>query len=371
MRWNDLSMSERAAIIQLGVKNGVTSLSNIKDAYNSYADGGQLHTKTYYYDKDIKGWRDKDNNIIGGGIYVTLPDGKKVHLNTDGTVSKINKYGYIGEEATNDPSNIEGRNSLKRHIRKEIVNQDLPYAKRNYKKKDLDVRDNLFSELLRVGFNRDQANALLMNSSDESEFIIDREQVGGGAKGLFQFDKDERKAYERRYRDENGKVNWSISNQAEFLHNIMKEQSGKNTEVLHNYPNRLKPSERIIDGYYINDSNNKKWKKVPTDESYMSGFSLKDTIPYEDYIHRHKYAVKVNEGYKRLGKDKKGRDTGEGKVGGNTSRYTGLPLNHYIDIFMNSNEGDYTPEELSFMFMVGHEKAGRPHSPRFDTSILK
>lgn len=55
MSWNDLSMAERAAFIQLGVENGVTSLSRIKDIYNSsindkslqpnkFGDGGILDT---------------------------------------------------------------------------------------------------------------------------------------------------------------------------------------------------------------------------------------------------------------------------------------------------------------------------------------
>lgn len=40
MSWNDLSMAERAKYIQLGVSNGITNLSHIKDTYNSYAEGG-------------------------------------------------------------------------------------------------------------------------------------------------------------------------------------------------------------------------------------------------------------------------------------------------------------------------------------------
>lgn len=40
MSWNDLSMADRAKYIKLGVKNGITSLDNIRDAYNSYAEGG-------------------------------------------------------------------------------------------------------------------------------------------------------------------------------------------------------------------------------------------------------------------------------------------------------------------------------------------
>ena len=40
MKWNKLSMADRAKYIQLGVQNGITSLSIIRDTYNKYAEGG-------------------------------------------------------------------------------------------------------------------------------------------------------------------------------------------------------------------------------------------------------------------------------------------------------------------------------------------
>jgi GH24 family phage-related lysozyme (muramidase) len=38
--WKDLSMLERAALIKLGVDNGVYDVGKIKDSYNQYKDGG-------------------------------------------------------------------------------------------------------------------------------------------------------------------------------------------------------------------------------------------------------------------------------------------------------------------------------------------
>ena len=38
--WNDLSMADRAKYIKLAVQNKVTSLSDIIDTYNVYANGG-------------------------------------------------------------------------------------------------------------------------------------------------------------------------------------------------------------------------------------------------------------------------------------------------------------------------------------------
>ena len=41
--WKDLSMSERAAFIKLGVDNGVYDINEIRDSYNKYKDGGPIN----------------------------------------------------------------------------------------------------------------------------------------------------------------------------------------------------------------------------------------------------------------------------------------------------------------------------------------
>lgn len=41
--WNKLSMADRAKYIQLGIQNGVTDLSTIRNIYNTYAGGGQIN----------------------------------------------------------------------------------------------------------------------------------------------------------------------------------------------------------------------------------------------------------------------------------------------------------------------------------------
>lgn len=82
MSWNDLSMAERAAFIQLGVKNGVTSLSNIKDAYNSYANGGHKfrligeHSGTNYgeFDSEEEAREYMASNNMEQTFRETLPE---------------------------------------------------------------------------------------------------------------------------------------------------------------------------------------------------------------------------------------------------------------------------------------------------------
>lgn len=333
--------------ITSGIKNIVRTIKSPVKSIQRYG---------WAYNPKTKIWSNTNGQSMGRSLYAKLSNGKRVHFNSDGTVSEVNQYGYVGKAASSDPSNEEGRRSLSQHIREEIKNQSLPNSERNYSSNQLKVKDELYNELIKAGFNRDQAQALVMNSADESEFRPEIEQSKGGAKGLFQFDKDERNEFENIYNND-----WSIANQAKFLYDKMSEKAGKDTLALHKYKERLDREERIINGYFLPDSNTRKF--VPTDSSYMEGRLLTDSIPIEDRLHRRKYAVKINQGYKNK--------EGKSRISGNTSRYTGLPLNHYIDIFMSANNGDYTPEELSFMFMAGYEKAGKPHSTRLDTSILK
>lgn len=40
--WNKLSMKDKARVMQMAVQSGITNLADIKDAYNSYGDGGYI-----------------------------------------------------------------------------------------------------------------------------------------------------------------------------------------------------------------------------------------------------------------------------------------------------------------------------------------
>ena len=41
--WKDLSIQEKAALINIGVKNGLYDLEDIKNSYNKYAEGGPIN----------------------------------------------------------------------------------------------------------------------------------------------------------------------------------------------------------------------------------------------------------------------------------------------------------------------------------------
>ena len=54
MKWDKLSMAERAKYIQLGVSNGITDLNDIRKAYNKYQDGGLDYTYIGYFKSILK-----------------------------------------------------------------------------------------------------------------------------------------------------------------------------------------------------------------------------------------------------------------------------------------------------------------------------
>lgn len=43
--WNDLSLKEKADVMKIAIGNGIYNLSDIRKAYNEYAEGGDIHIK--------------------------------------------------------------------------------------------------------------------------------------------------------------------------------------------------------------------------------------------------------------------------------------------------------------------------------------
>lgn len=66
-KWNELSMSDRAAFISVAVKHGLTNMSDIHNLYNEYSDGGYLNnltTKPFSY-TPIPEVRYADGGLLG------------------------------------------------------------------------------------------------------------------------------------------------------------------------------------------------------------------------------------------------------------------------------------------------------------------
>lgn len=49
MKWSDLTLEEKAGVMNIAVNNGITNLSDIRKLYNSYAEGGNTD-KSYIED---------------------------------------------------------------------------------------------------------------------------------------------------------------------------------------------------------------------------------------------------------------------------------------------------------------------------------
>ena len=66
--WDKLSMADRAKYIKLAVQNGITSLGDIREAYNKYAEGGPTAVKR-------NGGKLNSNKYGGGSWIQSIMDG--------------------------------------------------------------------------------------------------------------------------------------------------------------------------------------------------------------------------------------------------------------------------------------------------------
>lgn len=89
MKWNDLPMAERAKYIQLGVKNGITNLDEIKNYYNSFEKD-----RNQFNPEDIVG-----NTLIDDNNYQLSPSQFNSDWDTDATIDYFNS-------AENSPVNL-------------------------------------------------------------------------------------------------------------------------------------------------------------------------------------------------------------------------------------------------------------------------
>lgn len=62
---------------------------------NKFGGGGKVVRYGLTYDPSIKGWRDKKDSVVGGGVRATLTNGKRVHFNTDGTVTDLDSPALV------------------------------------------------------------------------------------------------------------------------------------------------------------------------------------------------------------------------------------------------------------------------------------
>ena len=61
--WNELSMADKSDAIASAVRNGVTTLEDIRKAWDDYADSGYREDRGYREDSSYRGYRDNSENI--------------------------------------------------------------------------------------------------------------------------------------------------------------------------------------------------------------------------------------------------------------------------------------------------------------------
>lgn len=65
MNWSDLSMSQRSELMSIYLKNGITSLDEMKKHYNNFAEGGSIDNPPYkrYYATPQYGFSPENSDL--------------------------------------------------------------------------------------------------------------------------------------------------------------------------------------------------------------------------------------------------------------------------------------------------------------------
>lgn len=98
MGWNDLNTFSKARIMQLAVNSGITDLRAIRDAYNSYEDGGEkksLKEKVNSKIKDAAYKISTQEGVAGKGNASLIDIAKALLSKKDDAFVDDNKYAYI------------------------------------------------------------------------------------------------------------------------------------------------------------------------------------------------------------------------------------------------------------------------------------
>lgn len=139
-KWDDLSMREKAEMMRVAVSNGITTLPEIKQAYNEFAEGGAMPEAQ---PAENDGWS-MEGNLFGGGGYkpserikqrIAHYEGKAMTGATDPLSGKWAKNNSFESEAKNF------YNALPRDIREQVLSNP-------------ELADSLYSYSYNVGAGR-------------------------------------------------------------------------------------------------------------------------------------------------------------------------------------------------------------------------
>ena len=239
-RWNKLSIRDRAELMKTYLRSGVTRLSDMRDHYNKFANGGPLKDEYdnpdhYYdyitaekagnmYDPKTKHWSSRDSRT---GMILKNPK----HPTFDMAIREDMSSGYspyidssTGRYFTLNPEEY-ATSPYKPTLRRVNSFDDGGTLSStwdsNYIRKNRGNLDYLYNQHRRSGLTHNQAIALMSNYIVESGADPHMQQIGGGSgEGLIQFTDPSRKASLKEFQpihDFDGVLDPELQRQARYI----------------------------------------------------------------------------------------------------------------------------------------------------------
>lgn len=97
MAWNDLTLSDKARMIQLAVRSGITDLRDIQQVYNTYAEGGPINNLINNVKNGTAPLYNARNRVSSGNNFKGFKGGKfgGSGAYSDWNASTSSEYDYV------------------------------------------------------------------------------------------------------------------------------------------------------------------------------------------------------------------------------------------------------------------------------------
>lgn len=164
MTYDELDLKDRAAIIRIGVQNGLTSIQDIKDYWNNnFAEGGQIHIKPENRGKFTAAAKSRG---MGAQEFAS-----KVLANKDNYSSTMVKRAVFARNASHWKHNEGGylfqEGGQEKPVQKRVDFQAMVNDRANVRYMDIPSMNQLQDSLIARGFPEAQRLALLATAEHE------------------------------------------------------------------------------------------------------------------------------------------------------------------------------------------------------------
>lgn len=200
-----------------------------------------------------------------------------------------------------------------------------------------ELADQIYAGARKRGLSHLQASALLGSALQESSLKLDAIQSGQGARGLWQYDVETKKAYQAKYG-----TNYSLDNQLDFLVSKLKNPNPSSFDEIYRYSTNA----------WKNPKQSTKWY---SEIERVGGEKLKDNIKQSyssDTTGLHNYMKGVKFDGRSANNHQVFRDKNPGLV-----MNWGATRNNFMDVWNNPKSSLY---DLTDVFTKVIEVAGKP-----------